>query len=384
MPAFEREEYLMRLEETKRRMSQAGIDTLLVVNHSNINYLSGYDGWSDYVPQALVVSQNEEEPRLILRDMDIPCATYSAFVAPRNVLGYAEDYIAHPTAHPYDEFARLFERWGVASHRLGVELAGAPITPNAWARLQSVLPNAKWVDATGLVTWQRLKKSPGELAYMRVAAQIADLAMQAAIDTIAVGVRESEVGAAAMAAQCRGTPEAAGDRPKFPHMGVGVRTSCPHVGWMDGIYKTGTPTTIELGGYRRRYVAGLSRTIHLGKPPPKLVHLHEATREGMEVTFDSIAPGWTCEEVEAKFRATTRRHGFEKKSRVGYAIGIDWTEQSASLRPGDRTVLEPDMTFHLMCGMWYDDWGYVLSETFRITETGAELLAALPRELFVK
>jgi len=57
---------------------------------------------------------------------------------------------------------------------------------------------------------------------------------------------------------------------------------------------------------------------------------------------------------------------------------------TASLHPGDRTVLEPDMTFHMMLGFWYDDWGYTLSETFRITDKGGESLAKLPREIFVK
>jgi Xaa-Pro aminopeptidase len=84
------------------------------------------------------------------------------------------------------------------------------------------------------------------------------------------------------------------------------------------------------------------------------------------------------------FRKTTRKHGFEKKSRVGYAIGIDWTEKTASLRQGDTTVLEPDQTFHLMAGMWYDDWGYVLSEAFRVTDTGIASFSALSRDLFVK
>ena len=34
---------------------------------------------------------------------------------------------------------------------------------------------------------------------------------------------------------------------------------------------------------------------------------------------------------------------------------------------GDTTVLEPDMCFHLMFGMWMDGWGFELSETFRVT-----------------
>jgi Xaa-Pro aminopeptidase len=42
------------------------------------------------------------------------------------------------------------------------------------------------------------------------------------------------------------------------------------------------------------------------------------------------------------------------------------------------------MTFHMIIGMWMDDWGFELSETFRVTEGAPEVLARVPREVFVK
>ena len=381
MTAFSRQEYLQRLHQTKARMAERGLDALMVIDHSNIFYLTGYDGHSAYVPQALFVLAHEEEPRLVVREMDVPGDT--AFMQARFVFGYPEDYIAHQRAHPFDYFGDLLRQWGVADKRFGVELDF--LTPTSWQRLQDAVPNIGFTDATNLVTWQRLKKSPAELAYMRQAGQIADLAMQAAQQTIGVGVREAEVAAAVMAAQVRGTPEFAGDRPVTPAMPTGnPRVAAPHLSWTDALHQNNTVTNIELGGFRHRYTVGLSRTLVLGTPEDRLVRLHEATREAVDTVFDTVKAGWACEEVEALHRRTTRKHGFEKKSRVGYAIGIDWTEKTASLRPGDTTLLEPDMTFHLMAGMWYDSWGYVLSEVFRVTDTGIESFSTLSRELFVK
>ena len=380
MPAFERQEFLGRLAETKRKMEAAGLDVLMVTDAANIFYLSGYEAHSAYVQQGLIVFGDEEEPRLILRDMDVPGDT--AFFSERRIHGYPEDYIAHKRAHPYEHFGDLFRAWGIAGKRIGLEMG--LIDMLAWDRLQAALPNVRWINAQNLVTWQRLKKSPAELAYMMQAGQIADNAMRVAIDTSRAGIRECDVGAEVMAAQIRGLPEFGGERPVTPHMPSGRRTASPHLSWRDNVLVPGTATNVELGGYRRRYVAGLSRTIVIGKPEDRLVRLHEATREAVDTVFAEVRAGWVCEDVEALFRRTTRKHGFEKKSRVGYAIGIDWTEKTASLRPGDLTVLEPDMTFHLMAGMWYDDWGYVLSETFRVTEAGISSLSALPRDLFVK
>ena len=42
------------------------------------------------------------------------------------------------------------------------------------------------------------------------------------------------------------------------------------------------------------------------------------------------------------------------------------------------------MTFHMILGMWMDDWGYELSETFRVTPQGAECFCDVERVLFVK
>jgi len=82
------------------------------------------------------------------------------------------------------------------------------------------------------------------------------------------------------------------------------------------------------------------------------------------------------------------RHGMEKRSRIGYSVGLgyppDWGEHTMSLRPGDVTPLEPNMTFHMILGMWMDDWGFELSETFRVTDAGAECLCSVPRGLTVK
>ena len=58
MALFQAEEYLERIRNTKKRMTDAGIDVLIVSDPANMNYLTGYDGWSFYVPQAVVVPQN--------------------------------------------------------------------------------------------------------------------------------------------------------------------------------------------------------------------------------------------------------------------------------------------------------------------------------------
>jgi hypothetical protein len=68
---------------------------------------------------------------------------------------------------------------------------------------------------------------------------------------------------------------------------------------------------------------------------------------------------------------------------MGLGYPPDWGEYTARLRPGDLTVLEEGMTFHTIPGIWQDDLGVEISETFHVTAISAETLAEFPRKLFL-
>ena len=55
MTLFQKDEYLERIHKIKRRMSDAGIDVLVASDPANMNYLTGYDGWSFYVHQGVII-----------------------------------------------------------------------------------------------------------------------------------------------------------------------------------------------------------------------------------------------------------------------------------------------------------------------------------------
>jgi Xaa-Pro dipeptidase len=150
----------------------------------------------------------------------------------------------------------------------------------------------------------------------------------------------------------------------------------------------GDPVIIELAGCYKRYHAPLARTVILGQPSQKIKDLSNVVIEGLNATLDAIKPGMTCEEVEAVWRSTIEKRGYVKDSRIGYSMGMnyppDWGEHTASLRKGDKTILEPNMTFHLIPGIWLDQYGVEFSESFRVTEKGCEVFANFPRELYIK
>src|SRR3546814_10687190 len=52
---FSRAEFAARVDRTRRAMEKRGIDALIVSDPSNMAWLTGYDGWSFYVHQAVVL-----------------------------------------------------------------------------------------------------------------------------------------------------------------------------------------------------------------------------------------------------------------------------------------------------------------------------------------
>jgi Xaa-Pro aminopeptidase len=131
----------------------------------------------------------------------------------------------------------------------------------------------------------------------------------------------------------------------------------------------------------------MARTTFLGKPPKKMTETEKVVTEGTNAALEAARPGATCEAVEAAWRAVIARHGITKESRIGYSVGLnyppDWGEHTMSLRPGDKTVLQPNMTLHVIPGIWMDDWGIEISECIHITERGARPFCNFPRKLFV-
>jgi ectoine hydrolase len=387
---FERPEYLARIANVKRRMEAVSIDVLLVSDPCNMNYLTGYDATSYYVHQMAALALDVEEPLWIGRQMDVACARFTTFLQAENLSGYPESYIGVPDRHAMEFVALELKERGWDQGRIGVEMDAHFFTARCYQELRAHLPDADFVDGSLLVNWVRIVKSPREIAYMRQAGVIAEQAMNVAIEKIEVGVRQCDVAAAIYAATVSGTAEFGGDMPEAPWMPSGERTSAPHLTWTDEPYRSGEGTNVELSGVRQRYTAVLARTIILGNPAPKLEAMVPVVIEGMNAALDRARVGVTCQEVEASWRAVASANGIEKSSRIGYSIGIgypgpSWNERTASLQPGNTTVLEPNMTFHMIPGVWMDDWGFEVSETFRITEDGApEVFSHVPRQVFVK
>lgn len=389
MLAFDLIEYQNRLKETKQRMVEAGIEVLLITDPANMYYLTGYDAWSFYVHQILVVSIDEDQPIWIGRYMDANAVSATTWLNRDNVIAYPDYYVHSEQYHPMDYIANIIASRGLGSRYIGVEMDHYYFSAKAFLRLQLGLPNATFKDGDLLVNYVRMIKSNQEIEYMKRAAKVAEQAMFRGTEMIRTGTRECDVAGTMYYNLISGTEEYGGDYPSIvPLLPAGENTGNPHLTWSERKYQEGEAVIVELAGCYKRYHAPLARTVSIGKPNAVLQELEAIVVEGMEKVLSFMKPGVTCGEVENVWRESISKYGFEKEARIGYSVGLnyppDWGEHTASLRMGDRTVLQPNMTFHFIPALWFKDYGIEISESVQVTKTGSATLTNYPRQLIVQ
>jgi ectoine hydrolase len=370
-------------------MEGKDLDVLFVTDPSNQNWLTGYDGWSFYVHQGVIVLP-EADPIWWGRNQDANGGVRTVWMTDDRVIGYADNYVQSTDRHPMQDLAERLTGMGLADKRIGVEMDNYYFSAKAMEVLHAELPNATFIDATALVNWQRTIKSEEELAFIRKAAAISEKIVDGLIERVEPGVPKNEIVAEIFRDGIRGVEGAWGDYPAIvPLLPSGSDAAAPHLTWNGREFATGEATFFEISGCYRRYHAPLCRTLFLGKPPQFLLDAEKALVEGLEAGLEAAKSGNRACDVANALAAPLERAGIERGARCGYPIGLsyppDWGERTISLRSEDETVLEPGMTFHFMPGLWMSDWGLEITESILIKKTGpAEPFCNRPRKMFVK
>ncbi|MEM8878124.1 MAG: ectoine hydrolase DoeA [Pseudomonadota bacterium] len=387
---FTIEEYQDRIAKTRKAMQAAALDTIIVSDPSNMAWLTGYDGWSFYVHQCVVLNL-QDGPIWYGRSQDVQGALRTCFFGDDDIVGYPDRFVQSPDCHPMQYIADRLSDRGLGGGRIGVEMDNYWFSAAAFAALQNSMPNAAFADTTGLVNWQRAVKTEQELSYMRTAARLVEKMHARIFEVIEPGLPKSSLVAEIYDAGLRYDPAlgVGGDYPAIvPLLPSGSDAAAPHLTWDDRPLQEGEGTFFEIAGVCRRYHCPLSRTIFLGRPNQTFIDAEKAVLEGMEAGLEVARAGNLCEDIAIAFFGVLARHGITKDNRTGYPIGLsyppDWGERTMSLRLGDKTVLEAGMTFHFMTGLWMEDWGFEITESLIIGHTGPECLADVPRKLMVK
>ena len=399
---FGEDEYRQRLDAVRRRMAEQGLGACLVSTPENIFYLTGLDHWGYFAPHVLLVPAAGEMV-LVTRAMEKVTIGHQV----RNALfrGHEDHETAADVAlrllrdrglakarlaRAADVVAELLEERDQADARVGIEKWSSGLPFGLAESLMSQLPDADWLDVTGLVDQFRMIKSPAEQRCMRAAAKVSDAAMAAAVETLKVGTSEREV-----AAECHRTMIAAGG--SFPGFGPFIRPTSrlaeEHTTWADGRYIEGDAVLLELSGCVKRYHAPMGRLVFLGRAPDEARAMERVCLSAFDAVLEALRPGALARDVYATWQQVVGRAGLAhyRRHHCGYLVGIgfppSWTggNRVTGLRHDSDLEIRPGMTFHVLS--WLMDTGagdYFISDTVLLTENGPEVLTSAPRGLLVR
>jgi len=255
--------------------------------------------------------------------------------------------------------------------------------------------NADLLDISPILGAMRMIKSPLEIEVMRQAGQIAGAMMAAAHQSLQAGAHEYE---SALAVIDAGTRAAAGfltasgwERfvsPMIHNLQIlqsGRDSSMVHRRASVKTYDRGDPVYFCFCNMAqfKQYKLGFDRMFHIGDISPAASAVQQAAIDAQQAAIAAIRPGVAAEDIAAAANEIYQQRGYETGYRTGRSIGVAYLE-APELKAGDKTILQPGMTFAVDGGISIDgELAGRIGDSIVVTETGCDYLTDYRREIMV-
>jgi Xaa-Pro dipeptidase len=364
VPAIGVDERLRRIDKAQRLMREKGVDALWLDVSSSLTYFTGLKmGRSERCHGAVLPARGDivylspafevEKLRTLISFGD-KVAAWEEDEAPTALLidtvrgfGAGGGVIALDEATPFFTFD-------------GMRKAG-----NAFSFI-----NGKEITAAC-----RMIKSEHEIALMQTAKTITLEAQKAAARIMREGITTTEVQAFIAAAHRKLGSE--GDV-SFNIVLFGEATAYPHGVPYPQSLREGDMVLIDTGAPVDGYLSDITRSYIFGEPSKRQRDIWNLEKAAQAAGFAAAKPGNRCEDIDVAARGVITAAGLGPgyatpglPHRTGHGIGLDVHEWPYLVK-GDRTVLQPGMTFSnepMIC--IYGEFGVRLEDHILITEAGA-------------
>jgi Xaa-Pro aminopeptidase len=355
-----------RISRLLDRLSQEGLDALLVSHLPNIRYLTGFSGSS----ALLLVS-----PAGLLFLTDFRYDTQS-----REEVGDLARIVIDATGS-FERLLQLLPEYpavhgvGFESHVMAVREAArfAGEAARAW----------RFQPTTDLVEGLRLAKAPEEVEAIRAAGGVATAALEEAVVGVRAGQTELEVAALLEAALRRhGSEDYA-----FPSIvASGPRAALPHARTSRRVIAPGDFLLLDFGSVVDGYVSDVTRTFVVGaQPTERQRRVYGLVERAQRAALDGLRPGMTGRAGDALARDVLDAAGEGPAfgHSLGHGIGLEIHEAPRLARTVEQT-LPAGVVVTVEPGLYYSGWGGVRIEDDVVLETaGASPLTHFPRDLLV-
>ena len=369
---FTKEEFAERKSKVIKELKKQELDALLIFRQESMYWLTGYDTFGFVFFQCLILTSSGSLT-LLTRAPDLRQAQNTSIINDIRI------WIDKDKSSPADELKNILSELGLENSVLGVEYEAYGLTGRNALRLNNSLKNfATLYDKSELISHFRAIKSPAEITYVKKAAELADMAMEAAWKHAHAGINESKILAEMQGAIFNG----GGDYPANEFIiGSGKNALlCRYQSEKRNLDKI-DQISLEWAGTYKHYHSAMFRTIPIGEINEKQKKMYEACAEALNACEDKLKAGNTVGKVFDIHAKIFDKLGY-KNSRMnacGYSLGalfapnwMDWP----MLYTGNPYKIQPGNVFfmHMILMDSDNQLAMNLGETYLVTEFGNERL----------
>jgi Xaa-Pro aminopeptidase len=387
-----------RIERLKLGLEEANLDAMILRLPENIVMSSGVwpmSGFSYAVvtakdgPAALIAPSSEDE------EMD-DCWSHDTrfFTWPRLNMPDPLEVIRQ-------EIQDIAEKHKLTNARIGYEGSFEAVAPShnagesmvacesSIAYLKSILPAAKWSDATNLLNALRATKTDMETARLRTCHKVAGFGLEKFMEAVRPGISEAEL-AALVYTECL-TKGVELDGVKhinvYPQISSGpnsYRAWRPIVTTGKRRLNDGELALLELAVCVDGFWADVTRVKVAGKPSAVQKKAFAAVKAAQAAAIECIKPGVKASTPDIIAKKVLIDAGFEKNivHLSGHGLGFSYHEPEPFLIEGNDMILKPGHVFSVEPGLYDSEWGGIrLEDNVIVTANGAEVLTKAAKKL---
>jgi Xaa-Pro dipeptidase len=355
-----------RQETARSLMRTNGLDAILLMEGTSLNYFTGIRWWGGERMFAMLLSAKG--------DAFYVCPAFEEGRAREQIAKTFDDQQAdvriwQEDESPYERLAQALKDHGMLAGKIGIEESVRFVFSD---RVAKAAPQAQLLSATPVTAGCRMIKSGAELDLMRLASKVTLTAYHAVYQSLRDGMTQAEVGDLIVAAHDK--LGFAGDA----LVEVGEYSAFPHGSVQSQVVREGMPVLIDGGCRVEGYESDITRMLLIGKPPDKVKKVFEIVQRAQNAALAAARPGVECGAVDAAARKVITDAGYGQDykfftHRLGHGIGMDGHEWPYLVR-GNKTRLAAHMTFSDEPGIYLrGEFGVRLEDVMHITEDGAEL-----------
>ncbi len=378
---FSKEEFKSRKSNILNSMKEQNIDAMLMFRQESMYWLTGYDTFGYVFFQTLVLDQ-KGNLILLTRAPDLRQAQNTSNINDIRI------WVDKDGSNPTDDLKIILNDLNLKGKKIGIEYEAYGLTGRNAIKLNQSLENYCSIeDKSELITKLRVVKSDEEIAYVRKAANLADLALEEVWKYAKSGASEAKI----LAEMNRVIFEGGGDYPANEFIiGSGKNALLCRYQAEKQILNKEDQLTIEWAGTYRHYHSAMFRTIPIGKANQKHFKMHEACVEALTNCENKLKTGNKIGEVFDIHAKTFDDHGFKnaRMNACGYSLGatfspnwMDWP----MLYTGNPYVIQSGNVFfmHMILMDSESNLAMNLGETYLVTENGNERLGKQKLDLVV-